>query len=160
MISLVGLDPAVKREYSWVGDPACDLAKSDVIAWHATGHGLEGEGMTVLVCEPLRPTTLQVVYGVSHGDIGNWAAVHRDAVAYSVVDIQNGPAIRRVQGPGGKMLHPDLMAMLESLQVSLQQGGTTTYVSLLQHLGQFVIADSEATASEKKVCVPPCTPEK
>lgn len=162
-LSLVGLDPAAKRSYSWAGDPACDLARSNVEQWEKTGEGLvalDGQSMTVLVCEALRPTTLQVVYGAAHGDIGNWAAVNRLAVAYSVTDIQNGPSIRRVHGPGGQMLHEEVLTTLEKESVLIRKGDDVTKVSLLQHLGMLIIADSDAGDHPKELCVPPCTPEK
>ena len=162
-LSLIGLDPAAKRSYSWAGDPACDLAHSNVEQWQETGEGLvalDGQSMTVLVCEALRPTTLQVVYGGAHGDIGNWAAVNRLAVAYSVVDIQNGPSIRRVHGPGGQLLHEEVLSTLEKQSVRIKRGDEVVTVSLLQHLGMLIIADSEAGAHPKELCVPQCTPER
>ena len=162
-LSLVGIDPAAKRSYSWVGDAACDVGKSNLAQWLDSGDGLEpreGQSMTVLVCEALRPTTLQVVYGAAHGDVGNWAAVNRLAVAYSVVDILNGPAIRRVHGPGGQRLHDELLAFLETLRVDVKRDGVTMPLSLVQHLGGLIISDSEATTPEKKVVELPCMPEK
>lgn len=167
MLSLVGLDPSqkdpAKRSYSFLGDPACDVAHSNLVQWLDSGEGLaalDGQRMTVLVCEALRPTTLQVVYGAAHGDIGNWAAVNRLAVAYSVVDILDGPAIRQVDGPGGKMLHEKILRSLETEIVRVKRDGVVQEVALLQHLGTLIIADSEAAQSQKKEYVLPCTPEK
>lgn len=160
-LSLVGLDPVARRSYSWIGDDACDVGASAVAEFFADGTGLvgkHGHEMTVLVCEPLRPTVAAMVWGAAHFDAGNMAAVYRAAVAYSVVEIQNGPAMRRVTGPGGFLrLHDDLLAMLDAAR-PVKVGDTTW--SLMSHLGGLILRDSEATDIEKKALVLPSTPER
>ena len=162
-LSLIGLEPSAKRAYSWIGDPACDVAKSAVQEWRDEGTGLvalDGQAMTVLTCEPLRPTTYSVVYGAAEGSFGNIAAVHRLAVAYSVVAIDNGPALRRVSGPGGLRLHDDLLRTLEACIVELKTGDERVRITLLEHLGSLILADSEPTELQKKVLVLRSTPER
>jgi len=162
-LSLIGLDERAKRVYSWIGDPSCDVKASAVGAWLDNGTGLvalDGQEMTVFTCEPLSPTTREIVYGAAHGDVGNMAVVHRWAVAYGVVSIEHGPSLRRVQGPGGLRLHDELLKTLDSLSVELKSAEGSTKVSLFSHLGSLILADSEPSQAEKKVFELPCTPEK
>jgi len=149
MLSLVGLDPAAKRRYSWLGDPACDVAASAREEWREKGTGLvalDGQPMTVFVTEALRPTTYSMAWGACEGQVGNYAAACRAAVMYGVVDIEDGPSIRRVHGPGGLRLHDELLAWMERVAVSLDG----VRISLIEHLGTLILNDSQPTESEKK----------
>ncbi len=166
MLSLVGLDPAAKRRYCWIGDDACDLSASDIPAWIATGQGLvakEGQQFTEFLCEPLRPTTLQIV--INHSVTGikpsanptaedfsalsaaNMPAVFRMACAYGVVSAENGPALSRAYDSGGMRLTDETMGKLERFAV-LVKG---MRLRLVDHLGQLILGDSMPTEAEKKV---------
>ncbi len=167
MISLVGLDPAARRRYQWLGDPACDVAASDVDGWLATGDGLkalEGQELTTLVCEPLRPTTLAIVHGHAFmaptGDepapspvaldsivSRNMPAVYRAAVAYGVVAVENGGPFRRVHDAGGPRLDDATLDRLDRMRVRPSGGAP---LSLMMHLGGLILQDSTHTDLEGK----------
>lgn len=168
-LSTVGLDPDVKRRYVWVGDPGVNLAESPVAEWFGTGAGLvarEGQELTTLVCEPLRPTTLAIVY--AHATMGrvvtptpepvdalslvrrNFPAVYRAAVAYSVVAIENGPACARAYDAGGLRLTDEVLDWLDHQKAVVVAGDDKIPVKLIDHLGALIISDSEEDSEEGK----------
>lgn len=167
MLSLVGVDPSLRIRYQWIGDSACDRERSDLTSWLARGEGLaarEGQKVTTLVCEPLRPTALEIVF--RHGLVGaevlaqpqpagdlmvrNMPAVLRAAVGYAVVGIEDGPPCERTHDAGGLRLSDALLDMLDRQVVMLEHDGRTRRLRLVEHLGNLVIAASLATEEEGK----------
>lgn len=164
-LSLVGLEPGKVREYVWIGDDAVDREKSDLAAWLRDGSGLvylDGGKPTVFRCEPLRPTTLQIVY--AHGRMGmqiapgpnvvdqlaiahrNVPAVFRAAVSYSVVSA-DGLDLQRVADAGGSRLADATLDMLDRLEAEM----AGVMVRFMEHLGALVMRDATPTELEKKV---------
>lgn len=166
-LKLVGLEPGLARRYTWIGDDQVDIAKSDVPRWIAEGVGLvpvEGGHPTVLVCEPLRPTTKELVDQTVTLGAGpavasatpvdvhelirrNWPAYRRAHVAYAVSAIEDGPTCARVFDAGGLRLTDALLDIL-ARQPSVTIGSRT--LRLMDHLGDLLIADNEVGASEGK----------
>ncbi len=168
-LSVVGIDPDACREYQWIGDPAVNREESPVAAWLSEGTGLvpiEGQQVTTFVCKPLRPTTLAIVYG--HASMGaytkatpepveamslvrrNFPAVYRAAIAYSIVEIKNGPACTRMYDAGGLRLTDDLLDWLDRKTTTVTSGADSFSLKLFDHLGPFILADSEEDAASGK----------
>lgn len=160
-LNLVGLDPKATREYVWVGDDAIDQEASDLTEWAKTGRGLvvvEGKEATTFRTRGLSPTVLEIV--LNHARVGpvqeaqpevapinervqrNWPAAERAAVAYGLISIENGPALKRVEDAGGWRVDDATLALLDGYRFA----GTR----LLSHLGNLIITDSRATDIERK----------
>jgi len=169
MLALTGLDPSVKREYTWIGDSAVDMEASDLQTFIDTGLGLvfkDGESQTVFTCQPLTPTRLSIVYskaslGLPQQDgtedldanqLLNAAmpAVYRAAVAYGVVKI-SGIQMKTVYDSGGKRLSDALLDQLDSVSLRIEKDGQSFTLRLLTHLGALILSDSIASPTEKKV---------
>lgn len=165
-LQLVGLEPGRRLHYSWVGDGQCDRERSDFARWLREGEGLvpvEGGALTELVCEALRPTTLEIVR--EHAWAGlpiepstvpvdardllrrNWPAVLRAAIAYSVVEVKNGPQPSRVADAGGLRLSDDFLDQLALLRPVKVNGEE---LRLFQHLGHLLMRMNTASDDEGK----------
>lgn len=166
MLQLAGLVPGQRLHYAWVGDDQCDRERSDLARWLRDGEGLvavEGGSLTELVCEPFRPTTLEIVR--EHAWAGmplepsampvdgrdllrrNWPSVLLAAIAYSVVEVRGGQQPTRVADAGGLRLSDNYLDQLALVKPVLVNGAE---VRLVQHLGHLIMRINTATDHEGK----------